>query len=56
MIWDINEEGLAKTKEEFSIFRILISTYKVDVSVLDEIKSNAQKVRTEVRENRYSYQ
>ena len=48
VIWDINEEGLAKTKEEFSTFGILISTYKVDVSVLDEIKSNAQKVRTEV--------
>ena len=48
VIWDINEEGLAKTKEEFSTFGILISTYKVDVSALDEIKSNAQKVRTEV--------
>ena len=33
----------SKTKEEFSTFGILISTYKVDVSVLDEIKSNAQK-------------
>lgn len=48
VIWDINEEGLAKTKEEFSTFGILISTYKVDVSALDEIKINAQKVRTEV--------
>lgn len=48
VIWDINEEGLTKTKEEFSNFGIFISTYKVDVSVLDEIKINAQKVRTEV--------
>ena len=48
VIWDINEEGLAKTKEEFSTFGILISTYKVDVSALDEIRINAQKVRTEV--------
>ena len=48
VIWDINEEGLAKTKEEFSTFGILISTYKSDASVLDEIKSTAQKVRTEV--------
>ncbi len=48
VIWDINEEGLVKTKEEFSNFGIFISTYKVDVSALDEIKINAQKVRTEV--------
>ena len=48
VIWDINEEGLSKTKEEFSKFGIPISVYKVDVSNLDEIKINAQKVRTEV--------
>lgn len=48
VIWDINEEGLAKTKEEFQKFSKEISTYKVDVSDLDEIKINAQKVRTEV--------
>lgn len=48
VIWDINEEGLAKTKEEFQKFNIEISTYKVDVSNLDEIRIAAQKVRTEV--------
>ena len=48
VIWDINEEGLAKTKEEFQHFGIQISTYKVDVSNLDEIKITAQRVRTEV--------
>ncbi len=48
VIWDINEEGLAKTKEEFSKFGIPIFIYKVDISNLDEIKINAQKVRTEV--------
>lgn len=48
VIWDINEEGLSKTKEEFSKFGIPIFIYKVDVSNLDEIKINAQKVRTEV--------
>lgn len=48
VIWDINEEGLAKTKEEFQQFGKEISTYKVDVSNLDEIKIAAQKVRTEV--------
>ena len=31
IIWDINEEGLAKTKEEFAKFGKEISTYKVDV-------------------------
>ena len=48
IIWDINEEGLAKTKEEFANFGKEISTYKVDVSNLDEIKITAQRVRTEV--------
>ena len=48
IIWDINEEGLAKTKEEFAKFGKEISTYKVDVSNLDEIKNAAQRVRTEV--------
>ena len=48
VIWDINEEGLSKTKEEFSKLGIPIFIYKVDVSNLDEIKINAQKVRTEV--------
>lgn len=48
VIWDINEDGLSKTKEEFSKFGIPIFIYKVDISNLDEIKINAQKVRTEV--------
>ena len=48
VIWDINEDCLSKTKEEFSKFGIPIFIYKVDVSNLDEIKINAQKARTEV--------
>lgn len=48
VIWDINGEGLAKTKEEFQKFGKEISIYKVDVSNLDEIRIAAQKVRTEV--------
>lgn len=48
VIWDINEEGLAKTREEFQKFDKEISTYKVDVSNLEEIRIAAQKVRTEV--------
>lgn len=48
IIWDINEEGLRATKEEFSTSDTQIFTYKVDVSQLDEIKISAQKVRAEV--------
>ncbi len=48
IIWDINEVGLLQTKEEFSKIGGEISTYKVDISNLDEIKITAQRVRTEV--------
>lgn len=48
IIWDINEEGLTQTKSEFSKLGGEIFTYKVDVSNLDDIKINAQRVRTEV--------
>lgn len=48
VIWDINEDGLAKTKEEFSKFGGEIYTYKIDLSQLDDIKLNGQRVRTEV--------
>ena len=48
IIWDINEEGLARTKSEFSTLGGEVLTYKVDVSNLDEIKINAQRVKTEV--------
>ncbi|WHF52645.1 SDR family oxidoreductase [Chryseobacterium gotjawalense] len=48
IIWDINEDGLSRTKEEFSKLGGEVFTFKVDVSNLDEIKINAQRVRTEV--------
>ena len=48
VIWDINEEALTKTKEEFSKIGGEIFTYKIDISNLDEIKINAEKVRAEV--------
>ena len=48
IIWDINEEGLARTKSEFSTLGGEVLTYKVDVSDLDEIKIKAQRVKTEV--------
>ncbi|WP_226064446.1 SDR family oxidoreductase [Kaistella polysaccharea] len=48
IIWDINEEGLTQTKEEFSKLGGEIFTYKIDLSSLDDIKVNAQRVRTDV--------
>src|SRR5690606_2367608 len=48
VIWDINEDALAKTKEEFTGLGGEILVYKTDVFNLDDIKINAQKVRTEV--------
>ncbi|QDP86353.1 SDR family oxidoreductase [Chryseobacterium sp. SNU WT5] len=48
VIWDINEEGLSQTKEEFSKMGGEIFTFKIDVSSLDDIKVTAQRVRTEV--------
>ena len=48
IIWDINEAGLAQTKEEFSTIGGEILTFKIDLSSLDDIKINAQRVKTEV--------
>ena len=48
IIWDINEEGLSKTKEELSEIGGEIFTYKVDVSQLEDIKTNAERVKSEV--------
>ncbi len=48
VIWDINEEGLEKTKSEFAHFSPEIYTFMVDVSNLNDIRVNAQRVRTEV--------
>lgn len=48
IIWDINEDALTQTKNDFSALGGEIFIYKVDVFNLDEIKINAQKVRTEV--------
>lgn len=48
IIWDINEDGLAKTKEEFASLGGEVFIFKVDISNLDSIKINSQRVRTEV--------
>lgn len=48
IIWDINEDGLSRTKEELLNVGGAIFTYKIDLSNMDEIKINAQRVRTEV--------
>lgn len=48
VILDINEEGLAQTKTEFSSFGKKIFTHKIDVSVLEEILEVSKKVKDEV--------
>lgn len=48
VIWDVNEEGLAKTKEEFDSFGKEILTFKVDVSVLEDIKATALQVKQHI--------
>jgi all-trans-retinol dehydrogenase (NAD+) len=48
VIWDINEEGLLKTKQELGKIGGEIFTYQIDLSNLDSIKIQAQRVRTEV--------
>ena len=48
IIWDINEDALIQTKNEFLKIGAEIFTFKVDVFNLDDIKINAQKVRAEV--------
>lgn len=50
IIWDINEEGLSNTKEEFSKLGGNIHTYRVDVSRLEDINAIAEKVKSEVGE------
>lgn len=48
VIWDINEEGGNLVKNEFSKLGAEIYIYKIDVSVTDEIRAAAQKVKAEV--------
>jgi len=48
VIWDINEEGFLKTKQELGTIGGEIFTYQIDLSNLDSIKIQAQRVRTEV--------
>ncbi|WP_027377442.1 SDR family oxidoreductase [Kaistella palustris] len=48
VLWDINEISLATAQQEFATVGGRIFTFKVDVSNLDEVKMQAQRVRTEV--------
>ena len=48
IIWDIDELASQKTKDEFSKIGGEIFIFKVDISNVDEIRINAQKVRTEI--------
>lgn len=48
VIWDINEVGLQSVKDEFQHFGIPVSGYVTDLSDVEQIRINAQKVRAEV--------
>ena len=48
IIWDINEEGLQTTKNDFQSIKGEVFTYKVDVSNLENIKDAASKVKSDV--------
>ena len=48
IILDINEEGLMKTKEEFSKFGKKISTYQINLSNRSEIIDVANRIKTEI--------
>ncbi len=48
IIWDINEEGLAKVKQEFSVYEGKVTTYVVDVSQMEQIVATAAKVKSEI--------
>ena len=48
IIWDVNEDGLQKTKQEFSTWGGEIFIFKVDLAKLDDIQINAQRVLSEV--------
>ncbi len=47
LIIDINADGLAQSKSEFSLFEKQISTYQCDLSDLEELKETAAKIKNE---------
>ncbi len=47
LIIDINAEGLAHTKSEFSIFEKTVSVYQCDLSNLEQVKQTAAKIKNE---------
>lgn len=47
IIWDINQEGMLQTKTEFQNFGGKVHLFQVDISDLEQIKTAAEKVKTE---------
>ncbi len=50
IIWDINMEGMLQTQSEFKSFDGKVHLYQIDISDVEQIKSTAAKVKTEVGE------
>lgn len=48
IVLDINEAGLESTKSEFVGFNKKIFTYRLDLSGFEQIKTIAQKIKTDV--------
>lgn len=48
IVWDIDEIGAQKIQDEFCELGGKIFIFKVDISNVDEIRTNAQKVRTDI--------
>lgn len=48
ILWDINEENLEKTKEEFKSQGYDIATYVVDVGNVDDVNAAAERVFDEI--------
>lgn len=48
IIWDINEEGMRQTATDFSALGGKVSSFQIDLSDLEQIKSTAEKTRNEV--------
>lgn len=50
IIWDINEDGMRQTENDFLALGGKVTTYKVDVSDAEQIKTAAQNVKSEIGE------
>ena len=48
ILLDINEQGLLNVKQEFSHFGKLISTFTLDLGILEEIRKVGEQIKMEL--------